>query len=296
MQLDLLDISRPAVPRFYLGTHMPSWLGKASVPLFVSRRTLEPMKKLPRASGRWALDSGGFTELQMHGEWRLTPAEYVALVRRFSDEIGTPDFAAPQDMMCEPLVLKGGVVKARVRGGEIRFAGTGLSVEEHQRRTIDNLIELRMRAPEIPWAPVLQGWRVTDYWSHVDDYAARGINLADEKVVGVGSVCRRQGTSAAALIFSTLAAGGLRLHGFGVKVDGLKRFGHLIASADSLAWSDFWKRRPPLPGHDKPGAGRRFGHKNCANCREAAEISYAELIAVVGGHIERRSRTVIRTS
>lgn len=34
---------------FYLGTHRPGWLATAGVPLFVSRRTLGPVKALPRA-------------------------------------------------------------------------------------------------------------------------------------------------------------------------------------------------------------------------------------------------------
>jgi O-acetyl-ADP-ribose deacetylase (regulator of RNase III) len=31
----------------------------------------------------WALDSGGFTELSLHGRWKATPAAYVAAVRRY---------------------------------------------------------------------------------------------------------------------------------------------------------------------------------------------------------------------
>ena len=49
--------------KFYLGTHQTGWLAKLDVPLFVSRRRLATLRKLPRAVGSWALDSGGFTEL-----------------------------------------------------------------------------------------------------------------------------------------------------------------------------------------------------------------------------------------
>lgn len=48
---------------FYLGTHQPQWLGRYDVPMFISRRRLSSRKSLPQARGRWALDSGGFTEL-----------------------------------------------------------------------------------------------------------------------------------------------------------------------------------------------------------------------------------------
>ncbi|WOT34244.1 hypothetical protein R5U08_09160 [Streptomyces coeruleorubidus] len=54
-----------------------------------------------------------------------------------------------------------------------------------------------------------------------------------------------------------MGARGLRLHGFGFKTLGLEQVGHLLASADSAAWSYHASRRPPLPCHT---------HKNCANC------------------------------
>ncbi len=57
------------VPMFFMGTHMPSWLAKLDVPLFVSRRRLFEMKTLPRAKGIWALDSGAFTELLAYRGW-----------------------------------------------------------------------------------------------------------------------------------------------------------------------------------------------------------------------------------
>jgi len=289
-QLSIFSPPAPGSFRFYLGTHHPNWLSISQVPLFVSRRTLmqyatmqpprgsRPPPPLPRASAPWALDSGGFTELQMFGEWRISSVEYVRVVRRFNEEIGRLEWAAPQDWMCEPIVINGGVVKARVRGGAIVFAGTKLSVAEHQRRTIDNFLQLRDLAPEIPWAPVIQGWAVADYWRHVDDYGRAGVDLATEAVVGVGSVCRRQATTTAYLIFSSLADAGLRLHGFGVKSAGLNLFANRLTSADSLAWSDYWKRRPPLAGHDKPGPGRPRGHRNCANCLEAAHLSLESML------------------
>ena len=253
---------------FYLGTHQPQWLANdrcRDVPLFVSRRTLTQRRTLPRAVTRWALDSGGFTELQLHGRWTLTAREYVAEVRRFRDEVGLLEWAAPQDWMCEPIVLQGGDA---ARG--VRFAGTGLSVEEHQKRTVQNFVELRALAPDLPFIPVLQGWAVYDYWRCEEMYAAAGVDLKAEPIVGVGTVCRRQGTNAATLILRSLAKSGLRLHGFGFKVLGLRESVDDLASADSLAWSDTARRSDPLPGHDKPGDGRRTGHINCANCLDYA--------------------------
>jgi hypothetical protein len=231
--------------RFFLGTHQPGWLATADVPLFVSYRRLAGRRTLPRATTPWALDSGGFTELSMHGEWRTPVPAYLAAVRRFQDEIGRLEWAAPMDWMCESWIT----------------GLTGLTVAEHQRRTIDNFLSLRTTAPDLPIIPVLQGWELDDYLACADAYEHAGINLTAEPVVGLGSVCRRQATGQAATIVTTLAERGLRLHGFGFKTLGLRSCGHSLTSADSLAWSYDARRKPPLPGHS---------HKNCANCQPYA--------------------------
>ena len=104
-------------PMFYLGTHEQSWLRRAGVPLFVSHRRLALLKNYYRAVAPWALDSGGFTELNLHGRWATTARAYMDAVKRYIEEIGSLQWAATQDWMCEPYVL----------------AKTGLSVAEHQR-------------------------------------------------------------------------------------------------------------------------------------------------------------------
>jgi hypothetical protein len=238
---------------FFLGSHQPGWLGTAGVPLFISDRRLRRYRTLPRAAAAWALDSGGFTELQYFGRWTVSPTEYADRVRRYRDEVGRLTWAAPQDWMCEPIVIAGG------RLGPMRFAGTGLSVAAHQRRTVDNLLQLRETAPDLPFVPVVQGYTVDEYLTCVDLYARAGVDLTTEPLVGLGSVCRRQATGEAHTVIATLhRAGVTRLHGFGVKTLGLARYGHLLASADSLAWSLDARRKPPLPGCNT--------HKNCANC------------------------------
>jgi len=246
-------------PLLLLGTHQPGWLGKAGVPLFVSDTRLRVYKTMPCAIRPWACDSGGFTEIQKFGRWTIGPHEYVARLRRYRDEIGSLRWAAPQDWMCEPPIINGGQV------GPIRFAGTHLSVAEHQRRTVLNFAQLRELAPDLPIVPVVQGWEPDDYLRCVDLYDRLiGVDLTTSPLVGVGSVCRRQGTAAAGRILRGLHARGVRrLHGFGFKTLGLLAHGHLLTSADSLAWSDVARklRRPALP--QCVTAGR---HKNCANC------------------------------
>lgn len=221
---------------------MVGWLATVDVPLFVSHRRLAKRKTLPRAAADWALDSGGFTELAMHGRWVTTPTAYVSAVRRYRDEIGRLAWAAPQDWMAEPEMLR----------------RTGLTMTEHQRRTVDSVLELRALAPELPWVPVLQGYSAADYLRCADLYAAAGIDVTVEPVVGIGSVCRRDRTLEASAIVATVASHGIRLHGFGLKATTAGRVGHLLTSADSMSWSFQARRqRIRLPG---------CTHATCTNC------------------------------
>lgn len=217
--------------KFFLGTHRPYWLWKVPVPLFVSRRQLcqEPYPK-PTACD-WALDSGGFTELKDHGRWTISAKQYVEEVRRWSHVPGRLAWAPVMDWMCEPTVREGGVLDG------VRFAGTGLSVREHQRRTLASWFELRALAPELPWVPVLQGYSFGDYLRHAEDYAAVGVDLASLPLTGLGSVCRRQNTGMVEDLIRTLARSGIRLHAFGFKTLGLQRAHLWLESADSMAWS-----------------------------------------------------------
>ncbi len=243
-------------PIFYLGTHHPDWLGKASVPLFVSRNRLAGRRGFPRATARWALDSGGFTQLSLQGRWTISAAQYAREARLYCQEIGRLDFAAPQDWMCEPWILK----------------KTGLSVHEHQKRTVSNFLSLEDFAPDVPWIPVLQGWAVHDYWRHVEMYGAAGVDLRDRPLVGVGSVCRRQATETAGRILASLStAYGLRLHAFGYKTQGLRSLPTYLVSADSMAWSlAACRAKVSLPG---------CRHACCSNCFRFALLWRSKLPA-----------------
>lgn len=177
----------------------------------------------------------------MFGGWQTSEADLVAAGRRYRDEIGLMAWMAPQDWMCEPWLT----------------TKTGLSVIEHQRRTIRSVQSLRAVAPDLPVIPVLQGWTLPDYLCHVEMYEDAGFSLPSEPVVGLGSVCRRQATDEIAQIVATLNGLGLKLHGFGIKTTGLQRYGWLLDSADSLAWSFRGRNIYPCP---------HTGTTNCAHC------------------------------
>lgn len=233
-----------------LSRHPPARLaGQAAVPLFISRNRLADRRGFPRAKSRWALDSGGFTQLALHGGWTVSASQYAREAHLYSQEIGRLDFAAPQDWMCEPWILR----------------KTALSVTQHQRRTLRSFLELQDLAPDIPWIPVLQGWAVQDYWRHIEMYARSGVDLADLPLVGVGTVCRRQATATAGKILASLAtAYGLRLHAFGFKIQGLRLFSQYLSSADSMAWSMAARKSKTSI------AGCR--HTCCSNCLRFAML------------------------
>ncbi|WP_125263119.1 DUF7221 family queuine tRNA-ribosyltransferase-like protein [Streptomyces alboflavus] len=242
--------------QFYLTTHKRHWVKLTDVPLFLKSEHFAAAVKLYPALGPYAVDSGGFSELQRNGCWTRTPRQYVGDLRRIWECVGPFDWAAPQDWMCEDLIIHGGTAQGQ------RFVGTHLSVIEHQRRTVANFLELRSLAPDLRIIPVLQGSTVPEYERCVEMYERAGVNLQHEPTVGLGSVCRLQSTRQGAAVVTAMAAHDLRLHGFGFKTLGLERVGHLLASADSAAWSSHARWRPPLPGHTT--------HKNCANCIDYA--------------------------
>ena len=92
---------------FYTGAHQPHWLWRAGFPLFVSHRQLARKRQLRPALARWALDSGGFTELTIHGRWLLSAEDYAAAVTEYRDKIGNLDFAAPLGATLAPGVYEG---------------------------------------------------------------------------------------------------------------------------------------------------------------------------------------------
>lgn len=235
--------------RFYVGLHQPSD-AKRFDRACISIRRLAKRKK-PLGDVALLVDSGAFTELNLHGQYRATVDEYATQLEMLHRRgVAKIEAAVAQDYMCEPFML----------------AKTGLSIERHQQLTIeryDALFEalddrFSGRCP-FSLLPVLQGYSPSEYVRHLKAYGSR---LTAGMWVGVGSVCKRNGTPD--LIVDVLSAiavhrPDLRLHGFGVKLTALLHPGvrHFLSTADSMAWSL---------------AARRQG-RNANDWREAAQFS-----------------------
>ena len=209
--------------QFYVGSHNPSWLWgrENTTPLFISIRRFRKYKKYKKSLARWACDSGGFTELSLYDKWVTTPEQYIEELYRLREEVGMMDWASPQDWMCEPHMI----VK------------TGKSVDEHQKLSCENFLRLQEIGPDLPIIPVLQGWDPSDYLKHLDMYSDYGVDLRKYDTVGMGSFCRRANVQGVNELVNELYNYGIRMHGFGLKKDGLTLFGDKLVSSDSMAWS-----------------------------------------------------------
>jgi hypothetical protein len=260
---------------YYTGVGHPNLLNHSPVPLFLSATTLaayrsrgEDFPVQMTGGAGWAGDSGAYTALtgtNPDHPWHLDPGSFGGLWVRLGEDIGPPDFVAIQDWPCEPA--------ARAR--------TGLSVREYQELTLESYLYLAEQFPMVAWIPVLQGWAPAEYDQHADRYERAGVDLAGCHRVGLGSICRRASDTDIAALVARLATRGLRLHGFGVSINGLRRIGHLLASADSQAWSATARReRIHLPGCEhwsRPDPTGQRHRTDCRNCFRYA-LHYREEI------------------
>jgi hypothetical protein len=234
----------PQQMKFYIGLHHPAdarFFPRACVSIRTVHRRSKPID-----CADILLDSGAFTELNLHGRYRTQPEEYaVELWRLHKEGVLKIGAAVAQDYMCEPFILK----------------KTGLTVAEHQRLTIDRYDRLLPHAPPFHIMPVLQGYTPAEYVSHIRQYGRR---LVPGMWVGVGSVCKRNSNPQQIVdVLSAIhtARPDLRLHGFGIKKTALKNplIHWLLHSADSMAWS-FHARKNGRDANG-PGEAMRFANE-----------------------------------
>jgi hypothetical protein len=205
--------------RFFIGLHHPSdaW------PFLRSMISVNAIRdrKGPFKANDWIMDSGAFTEISTHGRWRTTPEEYAEQINRWKSN-GNMLAAVSQDLMCEPFILE----------------KSGLTIPEHQAITIERYARL-IHLTNAYVMPVLQGYSPESYAAHLGQY---GTLLKHGQWVGVGSVCKHNGNPDRiedVLLAIKTKRPDIRLHGFGLKLQALKRatVRALLHSSDSMAWS-----------------------------------------------------------
>lgn len=168
----------------------------------------------------WIMDSGAFSQIYNKGE-HMPVDEYVKQIERWK-VCGNLIGAVTQDYMCEEFILK----------------KTGMTVEQHQRLTVERYKEIRSKT-SVYIIPVLQGYLPEEYVNHINMY---GDLLEYGAYVGVGSVCKRNSKPLEALnVLKAIKSKrpDLRLHGFGLKITALqnREIYDLLESSDSMAWS-----------------------------------------------------------
>lgn len=218
--------------RFFVGLHQPSD-AKHFDAAFVSVNRLRNRKSAFNV-GDWIMDSGAFTEISTHGEYRTSVAAYSNEIARWKNN-GNLLAAVSQDYMCEPFILE----------------KIGMTLQQHQTLTIERYDELLRYDTGVYIMPVLQGYKPSDYVSHIREYGRR---LGHGAWVGVGSVCKRNGDIRAieeVLLAIKHVRPDLRLHGFGLKTTALSSglVNQLLETADSMAWS-FNARKNGRNGND----------------------------------------------
>ena len=228
--------------RFFVGMHMPSQGDKVER-AFISVNRLKNRKSAFPVN-EWIMDSGAFTTIAKHGGYIEPVSVYADQIRRWKNN-GKLLAAVAQDYMCEAHMLE----------------KTGLTIEEHQRLTIQRYDDLISEDTGVYIMPVLQGYKPSDYARHIKMYGTR---LGYNAYVGVGSVCKRNGDpSSIVAILKEIKK--LRpdflLHGFGVKTTSLAiaEIRDVFYSADSMAWS-FAARKQKTGANDYRNA-QRFERK-----------------------------------
>jgi hypothetical protein len=218
--------------RFFVGLHHPHVAGNFDA-AFISVNSIRERKSAFPVN-EWIMDSGAFTTIAKHGGYPHPVSEYADQIRRWKDN-GKLLAAVSQDYMCEKHMLE----------------RTGMTVEDHQRLTIERYDALLAEDTGVYIMPVLQGYSPAEYVRHIRQYGDR---LKPGMWVGVGSVCKRNTNLMAIwMVLDAIKAErpDLRLHGFGLKKTSLQEpvIRELLESADSMAWS-FAARREGRNGND----------------------------------------------
>lgn len=213
--------------------------------MFSLRRLKNRKTPVPFNTYNWIMDSGAFSEININGKYTFTPQEYLRYV-----ELHQPPLFFNMDYMCEPFVLR----------------KTGLTVKEHQEKTISNQIKimdlLKNYNIKSEFSGCIQGWKIEEYIEHIDMLKSQG--LVTNKM-GVGSICRRNSREQIIEVLKAVKQElpNTNLHGFGIKTDVLKeRIIHdCLDSCDSMAWSFSGRRnKKSCTICEYPNS------KNCANC------------------------------
>lgn len=185
--------------------------------------------KLPPHCIDVAADCGGFVATIKWGDYRYTPAEYVAWLDKFSHLT----WAASMDYCCEPAI-------AQDEDAIVRRQERTTEMAKHFWDTY--------RAKPWAWVPTIQGWHVEDYTAHARQLAPLIAEMRDHYPadsgwrVGIGTLCQRADSRMIREVARAVARElpGIPLHLWGVKLAalaGIEALTETVVSVDSAAWN-----------------------------------------------------------
>ena len=191
--------------------------------------------RLPDHITDLAADCGGYVATVRWGEYRYSPAEYVAWLESWKVK---PVWAATMDFCCEQDI-----------------ATDKAEVMLRQDKTTDMAYLFWEEYRDCPWAwvPTIQGWNVDDYVRHANELKPLVYEMKDHYTdgwrVGIGTLCQRaDGRMIRDVVMAvTSVLPDVPIHLWGVKLgafQGEEGLPEQVCSMDSAAWNGlFGKNR-----------------------------------------------------
>lgn len=165
--------------------------------------------KLPPHCNDIAADCGGFVATIKWGDYRYTPAEYVAWL----DSFERLTWAATMDYCCEPAI-----------------AQDEDAIVRRQDRTTEMGWHFWSHYKERPWCwvPTIQGWDIDDYRAHAQQLRPLIEQMREHYPqgsgwrVGIGTLCQRADAAMVRSVTRAVASElpGIPLHLWGGKAGG----------------------------------------------------------------------------
>lgn len=222
----------------------------------------------------FALDSAGFVAVSLYqakgrqpgiaGVFPWTFQQYIELAALLR-----PDWWSQSDLCCESEIAGSQAeVDYRVRATATLLEGTLRIVYAWQNELAKTCSEETVASMLPPPVPIIQGWSLDDYqrsldllmqvWKRWEPW------LAPPKLIGVGSVCRRDlhhpkhGLYAILQSLDAKLPAGAKAHLFGVKGTALQEVQKLgwVSSVDSMSWDVSARVKAREAGHSNTYAHR----------------------------------------
>jgi len=192
----------------------------ASVAAFWHNKFSINKMKFSAVMERLFIDSGGYSMFTKYSEFPYSIEEYLSFVNELRD-IWPVSEVATMDYPCEPHVNRS-LYRTNI---------------ERIDATVRNALECIDLDYSVPWVPVIQGYKISEYQYCWEQYRDYGVS---SNIWAVGSICVRKRTGGIRYIINRIKRlTKQKLHAFGLALPALKHADVFcsIFSSDSAAWN-----------------------------------------------------------